>query len=71
MLDNMDEPQIECALAYIPPTVETEISGGVTLENAAALVNSRRKTPTFISAGRLTHSAPASDFSMRIAKDGL
>ena len=68
MLDNMDIPALSAALPLIPPQVEAEISGGVTLENirALALVSPRR--PDFISVGRITHSAPAADFSMRISK---
>jgi nicotinate-nucleotide pyrophosphorylase (carboxylating) len=68
MLDNMDIPALAAALPLIPPQVEAEISGGVTLENirALALVSPRR--PDFISVGRITHSAPATDFSMSIRK---
>jgi nicotinate-nucleotide pyrophosphorylase (carboxylating) len=68
MLDNMDIPALAAALPLIPPQVEAEISGGVTLENirALALVSPRR--PDFISVGRITHSAPAADFSMHVNK---
>jgi len=63
MLDNMDGPAITQALAAIPADIETEVSGGVTLENIRELAE---LGPDFISVGRLTHSAPASDFSMQI-----
>ena len=64
MLDNMDADGIRKALAVIPHGIETEISGGVTLENIGALA---RLGADFISVGRITHSAPAADFSMRIS----
>ena len=69
MLDNMDSRAMRQALDIIPPGIEVEISGGVTLETIADLarVNPNRP-PDFISVGRLTHSAPAADFSMRIGE---
>ena len=69
MLDNMDMDEIRAALAVVPAAIETEISGGVTLEGIEALARAGGKTPTFISVGRLTHSAPSADFSMRITKE--
>jgi nicotinate-nucleotide pyrophosphorylase (carboxylating) len=65
MLDNMGPDEIRKALAGIPDTIETEISGGVSLETIHELA---LLGPDFISVGRLTHSAPASDFSMRIER---
>lgn len=65
MLDNMGPEEIRKALASIPETIETEISGGVSLDNIHELA---QLGPDFISVGRLTHSAPASDFSMRIER---
>jgi nicotinate-nucleotide pyrophosphorylase len=67
MLDNMDETALAGALPHIPPEFEVEVSGNVTLENirSRALACEMRK-PDFISVGRLTHSAPYADFSMRI-----
>ncbi|MBQ4566751.1 MAG: carboxylating nicotinate-nucleotide diphosphorylase [Desulfovibrio sp.] len=66
MMDNMPLPLLQEALAFVPPQLETEVSGGVTLENirSIALVGPRR--PDFISVGRLTHSATAADYSMTI-----
>jgi nicotinate-nucleotide pyrophosphorylase (carboxylating) len=63
MLDNMDHDQMREALGLIPPGMESEISGGVSLESAAALA---ALGPTFLSAGALTHSATAADVSMSI-----
>jgi nicotinate-nucleotide pyrophosphorylase (carboxylating) len=68
MLDNMDIPALSVALPLIPLQVEAEISGGVTLENIRALALASPRRPDFISVGRITHSAPAADFSMRINK---
>lgn len=63
MLDNMDEERMAEALTMIPRSIESEISGGVSLDTVARLAALR---PTFISAGALTHSAVAADFSMGI-----
>lgn len=67
MLDNMDADLEAASLECIPQGIEVEISGNVTLETirARACPASKRK-PDFISVGRLTHSAPSADFSMRI-----
>lgn len=70
MLDNMDAPGLNAALALIPAGIETEVSGGVSLDNLRALATPGQRHPDFISVGRLTHSAPAADFSMRISKEG-
>lgn len=67
MLDNMDLNGISEAMAIIPPMVETEVSGGVSLETIRTLATVTPRGPDFISVGRLTHSAPAADFSLRIA----
>jgi len=71
MLDNMDIPALAVALPLIPPQVEAEVSGGVTLENIRALALASSRRPDFISVGRITHSAPAADFSMRISRKKL
>ena len=67
MLDNMKPEMMQEVLDIIPRYIEVEISGGVTLDSLAQLarVGGKRKAD-FISVGRLTHSAPAADFSMRI-----
>ena len=62
MLDNMDQATMRQALE-LARGVETEISGGVDLDTIADLA---RLGPDFISVGRLTHSAPAVDLSMRM-----
>ncbi len=62
MLDNMDKETMTTALGAIPDSIETEISGNITLENIRDIADLE---PNFISVGKLTHSAPASDFSMQ------
>jgi len=62
MLDNMDHDAIREALPLIPDSIETEISGNITLENIRSY---GELGADFISVGRLTHSAPSSDFSMQ------
>ncbi len=78
MLDNMDVDLLRQSLIVIssyiseqssPIRIETEISGGVTLETIRELATASEHGPDFISVGRLTHSAPNADFSMRIKKD--
>jgi nicotinate-nucleotide pyrophosphorylase (carboxylating) len=65
MLDNMEVGAVAEAMRIIPPEIESEVSGGVNLENIAALAGIAPRGPDFISVGRLTHSAPAADFSLR------
>jgi len=62
MLDNMDLKTMAEALRMVPPTTETEVSGGVNMESIESIA---RLGPDFISVGALTHSAPALDLSMR------
>lgn len=64
MLDNMDLEQMKAALSRVPSGIETEVSGGVSLENIAAI---GAIGPDFVSVGRITHSAPAADLSMRLS----
>lgn len=66
MLDNMSMETLENCLEMIPENIEVEVSGGVTLENIRSIALAGRRHPDFISVGRLTHSAPAADFSMMI-----
>ena len=72
MLDNMTPDMLPEALEMIPSSIETEISGGVSLDTIRvyATVSTVRK-PDFISVGRITHSAVTADLSMRIAKESL
>jgi len=64
MLDNMDLDQMREALTHVPAGIETEVSGNVTLDNIAAI---GAVGPNFVSVGRITHSAPVADLSMRIS----
>ena len=64
MLDNMDLALMRESLARIPQGIESEVSGGVDLSNIADI---GAVGPDFVSVGRLTHSAPAADLSMRIS----
>ena len=70
MLDNMTPDMLPEALEMIPSFIETEISGGVSLDTirAYATVSTVRK-PDFISVGRITHSAVTADLSMRMRRN--
>jgi nicotinate-nucleotide pyrophosphorylase (carboxylating) len=61
LLDNMDIETLEAALEKIPPHIQTEASGNMTLDRIAKVAAAGA---TFISVGALTHSAPAADISM-------
>ncbi len=65
MLDNMPVETAAKALSLIPPHIESEISGNVTLTTIKALAELR---PTFISTGAITHSATVADYSMRLTQ---
>lgn len=65
MLDNMDEASIAQSLKLIPEGVESEVSGGVSLENIGKIA---ALGPDYVSVGRITHSAKAADLSMQIIK---
>jgi nicotinate-nucleotide pyrophosphorylase (carboxylating) len=68
LLDNMTPQQVAHEIVYIARRAETEISGGITLENVCAYAEAR---PDFISSGAITHSAPAVDINCGIyAVDG-
>lgn len=68
MFDNMTQDAIAQALRLVPPGIETEISGGVTLDTLPTLA---ALGADYISVGRLTHSAPAADISMRVERTKL
>jgi nicotinate-nucleotide pyrophosphorylase (carboxylating) len=68
MLDNMDLPTLKKALLLIPKAIESEVSGGITRECIGELARLSPSGPDFISVGRLTHSAPAADFSIKFAR---
>ena len=62
MLDNMDTDALKKAIAFINGRAEIEVSGNVTKENIARLVD---LGVYFISSGALTHSAPIMDISLK------
>jgi nicotinate-nucleotide pyrophosphorylase (carboxylating) len=64
LLDNMDVPTLREAVARVAGRVPTEASGGVTLETIRAKAETG---VTYISVGRLTQSAPASDIGLDFA----
>lgn len=67
LLDNMDCSTLAKNLPLIPRDIEAEISGGVSLKTIRELALSSTERPAdFISVGRITHSAPIADFSLRI-----
>ena len=67
LLDNMNAVQLSKVLPLIPLCIEAEISGGVELDNIRELALASSARPAdFISVGRITHSAPVADFSMKI-----
>ena len=65
MLDNMDPNTIRAAVAVVAGRARLEVSGGVTLDGAAALAGTG---VDFISVGALTHSAPALDLSLEVRR---
>jgi nicotinate-nucleotide pyrophosphorylase (carboxylating) len=69
MLDNMSPEMVGSTLDMLPPCLEIEISGGIDLDNIRSFASAGgKRRADFISVGRITHSAPAADFSMRICR---
>lgn len=64
MLDNMPTSMMREAVHFINKRAQTEASGNIGLETVRAAAETG---VDFISIGRLTHSAPALDISMKIA----
>ncbi len=62
MLDNMTNEEMADAIKIIDGKAEIEVSGNVTKENIARLVD---LGVDFISSGALTHSAPIMDISLK------
>lgn len=62
MLDNMSHETMDQAIKLIDGRAQTECSGNVTLENAAALAD---LGVDFVSCGALTHSAGILDLSLK------
>lgn len=63
LLDNLGLDDIRAAVERCRGRARTEISGGVTLARLGALAATGA---TYVSAGALTHSAPAADLSIEI-----
>ena len=61
MLDNMDDAQVQTAVAKIAGRALVEVSGGITLPRIATLAGIGVDV---ISVGAFTHSAPAADLSL-------
>ena len=61
LLDNMDVPTLQQAVAMVAGRVPTEASGGVRLDTIAAIAATG---VTYVSVGRLTQSAPAADIGL-------
>ena len=62
MLDNMTNEEMAEAIRIIDGRAEIEVSGNVTKENIARLVD---LGVDFISSGALPHSAPILDISLK------
>lgn len=62
MLDNMSHDEMKKAIEIIDGRAEIEVSGNVTKENIAKLID---LGVDYISSGALTHSAPIMDISLK------
>jgi len=62
MLDNFTPSDLEIAVKIIPEHLETEASGGITIDN---VLDYARSGVQFISIGALTHSARSLDLSLK------
>ncbi len=62
MLDNMSHDEMKEAVAIIDGRAKTEVSGNVTIDNIANIVD---LGVDFVSSGALTHSAPILDVSLK------
>jgi nicotinate-nucleotide pyrophosphorylase (carboxylating) len=63
MLDNFTIEQMHEAVSIIPKNIETEVSGGVTIETLAEIASTN---VNYISVGAITHSVKALDISFKI-----
>ena len=61
LLDNMDVATLTRAVEMVGDTLETEASGGVTLDTVRTIAGTG---VGFISVGRITHSAPQLDIAL-------
>ncbi len=66
LLDNMSVEQMQEAVALAGGRVLVEASGGISLDNVAAVAQTG---VDFISIGALTHSAPAIDISLELQQE--
>lgn len=64
LLDNMSLDDLRAAVRLVAGRAETEASGGVRLDTVRAIAETG---VTFVSAGALTHSAPALDLGLDFA----
>jgi nicotinate-nucleotide pyrophosphorylase (carboxylating) len=64
LLDNMDAAALREAVARVAGRVPTEASGGITLDTVRAKAQTG---VTYVSAGRITQSAPAADIGLDFA----
>ncbi|MBF0633639.1 MAG: carboxylating nicotinate-nucleotide diphosphorylase [Nitrospinae bacterium] len=63
LLDNMTPAQVKACVKTVGGRAKTEASGNMTVKNVRAYA---KTGVDYISVGKLTHSAPASDFSLLI-----
>jgi quinolinate synthase len=68
LLDNMDPEQLRKAVELTAGRVPLEASGGITLDNVAAIAATG---VDYISIGALTHSAAALDISLEMKRDAM
>ncbi|MGB7404375.1 MAG: carboxylating nicotinate-nucleotide diphosphorylase [Pacificimonas sp.] len=64
LLDNMDVPTLEKAVAMVAGRVPTEASGGINLETLPGIA---RTGVDFVSVGRIIQSSPAADIGLDFA----
>lgn len=63
MLDNMTDDEMKACLECLPPSIESEASGNMSIDRISQVAE---LGVDFISVGALTHSAPTADFSLLI-----
>ncbi len=66
LLDNLTPAEAEVWVSHVDGRARVELSGGITLGNARAYVETGAD---FISSGAITHSAPAVDINFRLELD--
>ncbi len=67
LLDNFQPVAVSRAVSLVDGRIPLEVSGGIQIDNIRAFAEAG---PDFISIGRLTHSAPASDISLLFGERG-